>query len=332
MAPKRILKFSQSENESSYVLVQVSSKGSKPLDLKLVGTEGEAPYVCSLRHDRVASLRVKNCPVSEAEWQTILQSVFEQQPLPDIQASATVQSGSSVSLTIRKQVQGITQRLGAITLTHDGGEAIELFEWCATSVDAVTQAKAAASASDARVRDLQTAVGELKSQLDELVAAKQEDEVVLLQKFRDLLNEKKVKIREQQKIITDLSANDAPREEVDEVDEVQTAKRGRKAPKRKAQAVENESPEEDVDMTAEKGESEDEDAESTTEATASVANDEDEDEDEDMDMDMDRTAGEAAQEPLPPQKKQDAPPPPRALPFQKKKQAVTADDSDDDEL
>ncbi|KID75862.1 uncharacterized protein G6M90_00g049330 [Metarhizium brunneum] len=335
MAPTRILKFSQSENESSYVLVQVSSKGSKPLDLKLVGTEGEAPYVCSLRHDRVASLRVKNCPVSEAEWQTILQSVFEQQPLPDIQASATVQSGSSVSLTIRKQVQGITQRLGAITLTHDGGEAIELFEWCATSVDAVTQTNAAASASDARVRDLQTAVGELKSQLDELVAAKQEDEVVLLQKFRDLLNEKKVKIREQQKIITDLSANDAPREEVDEVDEVdevQTAKRGRKAPKRKAQAVENESPEEDVDMTAEKGESEDEDAESTTEATASVANDEDEDEDEDEDMDMDRTADEAAREPLPPQKTQGAPPPPRALPFQKKKQAVAADDSDDDEL
>ncbi|KJK80962.1 hypothetical protein H634G_03495 [Metarhizium anisopliae BRIP 53293] len=330
MAPKRILKFSQSENEASYVLVQVSSKGSKPLDLKLVGTEGEAPYVCSLRHDRVASLRVKNCPVSEAEWQTILQSIFEQQPLPDIQASATVQSGSSVSLTIRKQVQGITQRLGAITLTHDGGEAIELFEWCATSVDAVTQAKAAASTSDVRVRDLQTAVGELKSQLDELVAAKQEDEVVLLQKFRDLLNEKKVKIREQQKIITDLSANDAPREEVDEVDEVQTAKRGRKAPKRKAQAVENESPEEDVDMTAEKGESEDEDGDSTTEATASVANDEDEDEDEDMDMD--RTADEAAREPLPPQKKQEAPPPPRALPFQKKKQAVAADDSDDDEL
>lgn len=47
MASTRILKFSQSENESSYVLVQVSSKGSKPLDLKLVGTEGEAPYVCS---------------------------------------------------------------------------------------------------------------------------------------------------------------------------------------------------------------------------------------------------------------------------------------------
>ncbi|KAG8419068.1 hypothetical protein J3459_011562 [Metarhizium acridum] len=326
MAPKRVLKFSQSENESSYVLVQVSSKGSKPLDLKLVGTEGEAPYVCSLRHDRVASLRVKNCPVSEAEWQTVLQSVFEQQPLPDIQASATVQSGSSISLTVRKQVQGITQRLGAITLGYDGDEAIELFEWCATSVDAVTQAKAAASASDAQVRDLQTSVDELRSQLDELVAAKQEDEAVVLQKFRDLLNEKKVKIREQQKIITELSANGAHRGEAGEVEQVQTVKRGKKAPKRKAQAVENESPEEDVDMTA-KDEPEDEDAESTTEATASVAN-----EDEDEDEDMGGTVGEAVREPSPPQKKRDAPPPPRALPFQKKKQVVAAGDSDDDEL
>jgi hypothetical protein len=125
MAPKRVLKFSQTDNESSFVLVQVSPKGSKPLDLKLVATEGEAPYVCScefvparpgpqftlispVRHDRTASLCVKNCPVSEDEWQAILQSIFEQAPQPDIQASATVQSASSMSLTIRKKVQGIT--------------------------------------------------------------------------------------------------------------------------------------------------------------------------------------------------------------------------------
>lgn len=47
MTSKRVLKFPVNGNESSFVLVQVSPKGSKPLDLKLVGTEGEAPYVCS---------------------------------------------------------------------------------------------------------------------------------------------------------------------------------------------------------------------------------------------------------------------------------------------
>lgn len=61
-----------------------------------------------VRHDRVASLRTKNCPVSETEWQNILRLIFEQQPQPDIQATATIQTESSLSITVRKQVQGIT--------------------------------------------------------------------------------------------------------------------------------------------------------------------------------------------------------------------------------
>ncbi|OAQ73019.1 DNA double-strand break repair and VJ recombination XRCC4 [Pochonia chlamydosporia 170] len=327
MTSKRVLKFPVNDNESSFVLVQVSPKGSKPLDLKLVGTEGEAPYVCSLRHDRVASLRVKNCSVSEEEWQTILQSIFDQQPLPDIQASASVQSESSISLTIRKQVQGITQRLGAITLNHDADEAIELFDWCATSVDAVTKAKASSSESASQVDELRSSVEELKAQLDELVAAKQEDEVVLLQKFRDLLNEKKVKIREQQKIITEFSANAPPEKDAEEMDGVERpATTGRKKPpKRKAKAV-DESPVEDEDVAI-KEERDDSDAGNTTEVTASVASDDEDDEDEDMGGPQGESTKEA-----PPPKKQDAPPPPRALPFQRKKPAVTNDSDSDDEL
>ncbi|KHO01961.1 DNA double-strand break repair and VJ recombination XRCC4 [Metarhizium album ARSEF 1941] len=326
MAARRILKFPQTDDPSSHVLVQVSPKGSKPLDLKLVGTEGRAAYVCSLRHDRVAPLRVGNCPVSETEWQAILQSILDQQPLPGIQASAAVQTGSSISLS-RLEPGGepdpsrLQQRLGAVTLNHDQAERIELFEWCATSVDAAGRAEESAAAAGSRIRDLQASVDRLEMQLDELVAAKQEDDVVLLQKFRDLLNEKKVKIREQQKIITELTADGARREDDAEAEadagEVQTLKKGKRAPKRKAQAVENESPEADVDMAA--GD--------TTEATDSVASDHgDDDEGEDENM------GEAAGEPAPPQKKQNAPPPPRALPFQKKKRSVAADDSDDDEL
>ncbi|TWU78730.1 hypothetical protein ED733_006480 [Metarhizium rileyi] len=325
MTANRVLKFPQSDDESSFFLVQVSSKGSKPLDLKLLGTEGEAPYACSLRHDRVSSLRVKNCPVSETEWQTILQSVLGQQPRPDIQVSATVQSRSSISLVIRRQVEGFTQRLGSVTLNYNGNEAIELFEWCAASVDAVTQAKESSSASASQVEALQSSVDELKAQLDELVAAKQEDEVAMLQKFRDLLNEKKVKIREQQKIITELSANSIPTEEVEEKGEEQrTVKARKKACKRKAQAVENESSEEDVAVTPVKeepdvsgGDDDDDDgADNTTEVTASVAS-------EDEEADLGRTTDKTAKEPAPP---------PRALPFQKKKKPVAADDSDDEEL
>ena len=56
----------------------------------------------------MASLRVKNCPSDETEWQTILDSLLKQQAPPDIHATAVVQEDSSISITIRKQIQGIT--------------------------------------------------------------------------------------------------------------------------------------------------------------------------------------------------------------------------------
>ncbi|GAO14268.1 uncharacterized protein UV8b_08133 [Ustilaginoidea virens] len=339
MAPKRIIKVSH-QDEASFVLIQVSSKGSKPLDLKLVGTEGEAPYVCSLRHDRVASLRTKNCPVSETEWQNILRLIFEQQPQPDIQATATIQTESSLSITVRKQVQGITQRLGTITLNHDPGEAIELLDWCASSVDAAARSIQTAGDYAAKLQDLQASVDELKSQLEELIRAKQEDELELLQKFRSLLNEKKVKIREQQKIITELSVNAgawaAPSVRGGSEEPPASDKAGgrkSKAPKRKAKAVESDDLEDDVAAVV-KSEPEDSDAGHTTEETASAAggDDDDDDDDDDEDENMGEPQEQAAPEPQLKKNQAAGPPPPRSLPFQSKKPAAVVNESSDDEL
>lgn len=47
MATTRVIKLPRDDDESAHVLIQVASKGSKPLDVKLVGTEGEAPYVAT---------------------------------------------------------------------------------------------------------------------------------------------------------------------------------------------------------------------------------------------------------------------------------------------
>ncbi len=46
--------------------------------------------------------------MSEKEWEQILESIFEQELVADIQATATVSTDSSISVTVRKQVQGIT--------------------------------------------------------------------------------------------------------------------------------------------------------------------------------------------------------------------------------
>lgn len=54
MAPTRVVKIPRSDDESASVLVQATPSGRRPLDLKLVATEGEAPYVCARASPRSA--------------------------------------------------------------------------------------------------------------------------------------------------------------------------------------------------------------------------------------------------------------------------------------
>ncbi|UNI20044.1 hypothetical protein JDV02_006172 [Purpureocillium takamizusanense] len=336
----RVLKFPRSDEESSSVLVQVTSSGRKALDLKLVATEVKAPYVCTLKHDRVSSLRVKNCPVSEKEWEHILESIFNQEMPDDIQVTTTVSTESSIAVTVRKQVQGITQRLGDITLKCDWKEGIELFQWCDVTLDALAQAKLEASSCLSKNRELETTVTELQSQLDDLVQAKQDDETALLQKFRDLLNEKKVKIREQQKIIASSSFDGGRPTSQPPQQEDQPARRAApsRPAKRKAGASNNaEDGEADgvVDMIKE--ELEDTDPGETSEGTASTASVDDEDAAEPEAAREGGKRGGKRQKTPPKKKVQDPPPAPRSLPFATRRASARApaaanDTDSDDEL
>ena len=52
MASEHILRIPRSDSDGEFVIVNVTANGSSPLDLKLLATEGESPYittsVCSL--------------------------------------------------------------------------------------------------------------------------------------------------------------------------------------------------------------------------------------------------------------------------------------------
>ncbi|KAL6801855.1 hypothetical protein J3E68DRAFT_394573 [Trichoderma sp. SZMC 28012] len=350
MAASRVIKLPRDDDESTYALIQVIQRGSKPLDVKLVGTEGEAPYVTSLKHDRVASLQVPNCPVSESEWQAILESLFSLQPVTDIQATARIESETSLSITIRKRVQGITQRLGSIELKHDENEGIELFKWCAETTDALAQSNVALAEAAAHAKELETTVKELKSQLDELITSKEDDETALLLKFRDLLNEKKVKIREQQKILAagpiQSSQQASQRLQPPDTQPSRTPAPSRPR-KRKVQAVKNEPEEDEMEVDKIKIEPQDSEQEETAEDTASGGSDDDDDDDGGDDGNTrddeaasgdDSSPGPAPKAAPPPKKSAEQPPAPRSLPFAKKAAPAKAPaaeeetESDDDEL
>lgn len=110
--------------------------------------------------------------------------------------------GPLLTITLRKNISGITQRLGTITLKQDDSQAIELFEWAGNAVAASTSLESEVASLSAKYHDQQEAVAKLNAQLESLIKAKEEHENELLQKFVELLNAKKLKIRDQQRLLT----------------------------------------------------------------------------------------------------------------------------------
>ncbi|KAI2783078.1 hypothetical protein F4815DRAFT_491712 [Daldinia loculata] len=208
MAEASILRFPISGKESDrYFLLAVSSNGSRLLDLKLVGSESTAVFTTKLRHKRVGDYKASSGPCSHEEWEEILVSTFvNQQPVPDIEIRADAHSdGTSVSISFRKNIQGITQRLGSIKLEEDEKTEISPFDWCISALGAREKVAEDLAAANLKIQSLEGSLAELKGQLDELIKAKDEDETQLLEKFRDLINEKKVKIRQQQRLLASAS-------------------------------------------------------------------------------------------------------------------------------
>ncbi|KAL2171631.1 hypothetical protein VTG60DRAFT_2199 [Thermothelomyces hinnuleus] len=216
MVTSHIIRIPRTDEEGAFILGEVTPSGSKPLNVKFVATEGEEPYVVKLRHDRIGELRASSSPCSPQEWESILKALLlGSEPIEGIEAGAEAKVGKSITITIRRRVAGINQRLGALTLNHKPDEAIQLFDWCGAAALQREQLREAAAAEKARVFELESRIAELRSQLDELTESKKAREAEMLEKFCVLLNEKKVKIREQQRLLStaqvDYSKLDAAR-------------------------------------------------------------------------------------------------------------------------
>ena len=110
--------------------------------------------------------------------------------------------GSTLTITLRKNISGITQRLGTIVLKQDDAQSIELFDWAGTAVAATTALESEVASLSANYRDQHDALAKLNRQLEDLIKAKEEHENELLEKFMELLNAKKLKIRDQQRLLT----------------------------------------------------------------------------------------------------------------------------------
>ncbi|EPE37118.1 hypothetical protein GLAREA_09281 [Glarea lozoyensis ATCC 20868] len=208
-------------NEANFVLLHVESTGRRQLDLKLIGTEEETVFSVALRHSKISDLKSTNSPCNQDDWEDILLSIFRGiapgngDILQGIETIAKVER-KAVSLTviIQKRIEGITQKLGTISLPATDDEPVSLFEWCGNVIKSKETASNELHIIQKRMEEKDAQIKKLEEGMDELVKLKTSHESALLEKFSILLNEKKLKIRDQQRL---LSASNIDPEKLEEV-------------------------------------------------------------------------------------------------------------------
>ncbi len=172
-----------------------------------------------MKASRISSLREKKSVQSNSQWEhTLLNTLLQQLIIPEepnqhpkerIETVASL-SPSRLTLIFRKNISGITQRLGEITLHQDDAIEIDPLSWTSLAIAHGDALEAHVSDLTAKHASAQQNLSALNQQLEELITAKQAHEIALLSKFKVLLNAKKVKIRDQQRLLAQAKVRGTP--------------------------------------------------------------------------------------------------------------------------
>ncbi|GAB7365743.1 hypothetical protein MBLNU230_g7079t1 [Neophaeotheca triangularis] len=196
---------------NTHILLHITPAGTHPLDLKLIATQHENLFHATTKETSIKSLQATNYTGNLSEWKTLLQAALLHHKPSDststqgLETVATISGTNppqSLTLTFRKNVGGITQRLGSLVLTQDDArEEVGIFEWVDEAVATSDSLRDELESLQNSAREQQSQVQQLTRQLDELVVAKKEHEDLLMGKFMQLLNAKKLKVRDQQRLL-----------------------------------------------------------------------------------------------------------------------------------
>lgn len=161
-----------------------------------------------VKHARISKYRAKSNHLSDSQWEVLLRLTLLQEhtsdpqdpDLKDFEVVASV-SDSKLTVTFRKSISGIHQKLGELSLSKDADAAINILDWANTAILRAGSLEAEAQTLQLKLVEQTEMVQKLNRQLEELVQAKKEHEDTLLEKCALLINEKKGKIRDQQRLL-----------------------------------------------------------------------------------------------------------------------------------
>ncbi|KAF2216281.1 hypothetical protein CERZMDRAFT_20788, partial [Cercospora zeae-maydis SCOH1-5] len=210
-----VLRLRRTDNKSAHLLVHVAREGRDDLDLKLIGTDKSELYVVSFTKAETKSFQDRNFRGNQDEWETLLKfsllhyrsDALLPASLHGVETVAAI-SGSTATITVRKNVGGITQRLGTIHLHENTDQTeIDTFDWVEIAAAEADELRSQLDGLQSSVESQKDSLAKLNTDLDMLVKAKKAHEDELLRKFAALLNAKKLKIRDQQRLLNGAKAD-----------------------------------------------------------------------------------------------------------------------------
>ena len=222
--PDHVLRLPISNKKGEFCVINAVSDGVEPLDLNLMATEGESPYWIRsshpifwslqnltdgnvVKHREVSKYLVKSSPISTSQWEDILRSVLLQQrhvgkapDLANLDAVVTILQ-SKLVIVIRKNIEGIHQRLGEIPLARDEDQAIELLSWVGVAVERGNSLEREVVDFEENCAKQEERIKKLEIQVENMISDKDKNENLILERFRELLTRSKLKIRDQQRLL-----------------------------------------------------------------------------------------------------------------------------------
>ncbi|EXJ91659.1 hypothetical protein A1O3_00209 [Capronia epimyces CBS 606.96] len=197
------------------ILVKVSRKeGGHDLDLDLLATDGDAAYAGKVRQRYLKRLRAKNYDGSDDDWPAAISYILRSKaghPINptqarniDVTCSVSGKIPTAIlSIAFLHKVEDITQKLGTLELPQKlDTDDIDLFGWALQAIEKRGELDEAVQSLTGELGSRDKTLQALQKQIDDLVEAKTEHEAQLLSKFTVLLNEKKLKIRNMQRVMS----------------------------------------------------------------------------------------------------------------------------------
>ncbi|MCJ1307036.1 hypothetical protein MMC25_000682 [Agyrium rufum] len=208
MGNENVIRVPWAEQPNSYVLIHVLSPEAESLDLEIEATEGENPYYARFKKSQLLRSQSSNSNTIAEDWELILRHIFLRERITELSKSvlgnlevSASTSTDDLSIIFRKNISGITQRVGSVSIPRNEDRALDITSWTTIATTRSDSLEEEVISLQSKYQQQATIIDKLTAQLDDLVKAKQEHEDAMLVKFCEVLNEKKLKIRDQQRLL-----------------------------------------------------------------------------------------------------------------------------------